>query len=173
MARTKIAVVIVAAGRGSRARMAEDSAPKQYLQLGGTSILARTVRAFADTDIIAQIVPVIHSDDYELYASAGIIASTRVLEPVTGGATRQASVLAGLRSLSKSQPDAVLIHDGARPFVDAALIERVVQALDRHPGAIPALRVADTLKRGQNDLISEDGCAGRSLRRPDAAGVSL
>src|SRR5262249_15787777 len=61
----------------------------------------------------------------------------------------------GLESLVEIDPDVVAIHDGARPFVDAALIDRVLDALERTPGAIPALRVADTIKRGRDAHIVE------------------
>lgn len=155
MTGTRTAVVIVAAGRGSRAQVAGSSAPKQYRHLGGTSVLSRTFRAFADAAAITLIQPVIHRDDHDMFAEAGIGPSAKMLAPVDGGTTRQASVLAGLGALAGDRPDKVLIHDGARPFVDAPLIQRVIQALDTHAGAIPALPVADTLKRGQDGLISE------------------
>jgi len=75
---------------------------------------------------------------------------------VHGGASRQESVLHGLESLADAAPARVLIHDGARPFVDAATIDRVLAALDSHPGAIPAIPVADTLKReGSGRAIAE------------------
>jgi 2-C-methyl-D-erythritol 4-phosphate cytidylyltransferase/2-C-methyl-D-erythritol 2,4-cyclodiphosphate synthase len=78
------------------------------------------------------------------------------MAPVPGGASRQESVLAGLESLAADPPERVLIHDGARPFVDAATIDRVLAALDTHAGAIPAIPVADTLKRAQADRTIQE-----------------
>lgn len=77
-----------------------------------------------------------------------------ILEPVHGGATRQESVLNGLESLAELQPDQVLIHDGARPFVDPAIIDRAIAALVGSPGAVVAMPVTDTLKRVQNNAVA-------------------
>jgi len=91
---------------------------------------------------------VIHADDEALYreALAGV-AVDKLLAPVTGGATRQESVRLGLEALAAQAPSAVLIHDAARPFIDAAAIEGVLGALAEVPGAIVAVPVVDTLKR--------------------------
>ena len=134
--------LVVAAGRGSR--LGGDR-PKQYLSLAGEAILRRTLRALKAHPGIAGVRAVIHPDDVDAYAEAA--AGLDVLTPVHGGASRQESVLHGLESLSDAAPARVLIHDGARPFVDTATIDRVLAALDGHPGAIPAIPVADTLKR--------------------------
>jgi 2-C-methyl-D-erythritol 4-phosphate cytidylyltransferase/2-C-methyl-D-erythritol 2,4-cyclodiphosphate synthase len=77
----------------------------------------------------------------------------KILPPVHGGAARQESVRNGLESLTEMRPDNVLIHDAARPFVTADVIDGVISALDRHPGAIPAVPVIDTLKRGSERII--------------------
>lgn len=101
-----------------------------------------------------------------------------VLPPVAGGTMRQASVLAGLEALAAlpegERPDLVLVHDGARPYVTAKLVQNVIAALAEHPGAIPAVPVADTLKReegaslpGQCRVII---CSGRRHRRGSASG---
>jgi 2-C-methyl-D-erythritol 4-phosphate cytidylyltransferase/2-C-methyl-D-erythritol 2,4-cyclodiphosphate synthase len=74
---------------------------------------------------------------------------------VPGGAERQDSVRLGLEALVPHDPALVLIHDGARPFPDAALIERIIDALDQAPGAIPALPVGDTLKRVADGRIRD------------------
>ncbi|MGE5266117.1 MAG: bifunctional 2-C-methyl-D-erythritol 4-phosphate cytidylyltransferase/2-C-methyl-D-erythritol 2,4-cyclodiphosphate synthase [Deltaproteobacteria bacterium] len=149
----RIAAVIVAAGSGIRAG---GDIPKQYVAVGGRSILQRSIDAFAALQGISEIRAVIHPSARSLY-SASLSESTAGLgPPVIGGASRQASVLAGLEALAASAPDYVLIHDAARPFVSAAVIERVIEALKSHPGAVPALPVADTLKRGAGDgMISE------------------
>jgi 2-C-methyl-D-erythritol 4-phosphate cytidylyltransferase/2-C-methyl-D-erythritol 2,4-cyclodiphosphate synthase len=143
--------LVVAAGRGSR--LGGDR-PKQYLTLAGAPILRRTLSALAAHPRIDGVRAVIHPDDAEAYADAA--RGLDVMTPVHGGASRQESVLNGLESLADAPPSRVLVHDGARPFVDAATIDRVLAALDTHPGAIPAVAVADTLKRaGAAGVIQE------------------
>jgi 2-C-methyl-D-erythritol 4-phosphate cytidylyltransferase/2-C-methyl-D-erythritol 2,4-cyclodiphosphate synthase len=144
------AAIVVAAGRGTRA-LAAGSAPKQYVALGGTSVLRRTLDRLGRHPAVGAIQVVIHADDRALYGQAVAGFAGPLLPPVVGGATRQASVLAGLEALQSHDPDTVLIHDAARPFVDCALIDRVLAALPRAQGAVPALAVADTLKRDAGD----------------------
>lgn len=144
-----VAALIVAAGRGTRA--AGCCIPKQYRMLGGQPVLARAVEAFAAHPQISEVQVVIHSDDRPLYDAccAGLRAPLR--EPVHGGATRQESVHAGLRALTDTNPDAVLIHDAARPLVDAETIRRVIDALAASDGSIAAVPEIDTLKRAAAD----------------------
>ena len=144
-----IAAVIVAAGRGERAGASAEG-PKQYRRIAGTAVLARTLGIFLRHPAIARIVVVIHPDDDALFAAAVGDLPAHV-STVHGGATRQQSTLLGLRALERAAPDLVLIHDGVRPFVDAAMIDRVIAGADPHHGAIPALPVADTLKRAAAD----------------------
>ena len=147
-----IAVIIVAAGRGTRAADKSASLPKQYVRLAGEMVLTRTLRAFAEHPAGCPLMQVvIGPDDRALFDEATLVGFPRLLLPVVGGATRQASVLAGLEALMPHQPDRVLIHDAARPFVSPAVIDRVLAGLTRTPGAIAALPVADTLKRGDGD----------------------
>lgn len=144
-----IAAVIVAAGRGERA--GGDNGPKQYRRIGGEAVIARTIRAFASHRRVGPIIVAIHADDEDLFAEAAGSLAARV-RTVHGGASRQASVRAALAALSAEAPRFVLIHDGARPFVDAALIDRVADALDQGGGVIPAMAVSDTLKRVDDAL---------------------
>lgn len=144
----KIAVLVVAAGRGRRFG---GDIPKQYLDLNGRPVLRHGLARFASHPAIAAVRVVIHPDDADLYGAAA--QGLALLPPVHGGATRQDSVRLGLESLSELAPDLVLIHDGARPFVDGDVIAGVISALENHDGAIPAIAVADTLKRGRNGLI--------------------
>lgn len=150
------AAVIVAAGRGLRAGLA---LPKQYATLAGEPVLRRTLRAFLDTPEIDAIRVVIHPDDRALYDAAA--AGLGLPDPVPGGATRAESVRHGLESLVAAGPRNVLIHDGARPFVDPATIRAVLAALAHAPAAIPALPVTDTLRRGRDGLslgaVARDG----------------
>ncbi|OAN50640.1 bifunctional 2-C-methyl-D-erythritol 4-phosphate cytidylyltransferase/2-C-methyl-D-erythritol 2,4-cyclodiphosphate synthase [Magnetospirillum moscoviense] len=144
----KVVALVVAAGRGHRMAGA---IPKQYRDLAGRPVLRHTLAALAADPVISAVRVVIHPDDRELYDRAA--AGLGLLEPTHGGATRQDSVRLGLESLADLSPDLVLIHDGARPFVDPGTVGRVVAALATQPGAIPALPVVDTLKRGQDGLI--------------------
>src|SRR5690606_27292701 len=95
---------------------------------------------------IGTVVPIINADHADRYRALGLDAP-RLLPPVTGGATRQASVLAGLLSLRELRPDFVLIHDAARPFVDRGLIEAVIAALGTYQAVLPVVPVTDTIKR--------------------------
>jgi 2-C-methyl-D-erythritol 4-phosphate cytidylyltransferase / 2-C-methyl-D-erythritol 2,4-cyclodiphosphate synthase len=136
------AVIVVAAGRGSRMG---GEVPKQWLMLAGKPVLAHTLAAFEGMPVVL----VIHPDDRERAEALG--SGVRLVE---GGATRDASVHAGLMALEGSGAEAVLIHDGARPLVSRALIERLVAALESHDGAAPALVVSDALWRGAGGLVS-------------------
>ena len=145
----KVVVLVVAAGRGRRFG---GDVPKQYLDLAGRPVLRHSLAAFAANPEIDAVRAVIHPDDRQLYDAAA--AGLGLGEPVPGGAQRQDSVRLGLESLAELDPDIVLIHDGARPFADAGTIGRVIAAMKDHPGAIPAVPVADTLKRGQDGMIA-------------------
>lgn len=147
-----VIALIVAAGRGSRFANGSDGAPKQYRALGGLSVLRRSILAFQQHSQIDAVRVVIHPDDRDHYGEA--TAGLDLLPPVHGGATRQESVRLGLESLADLKPRRVLIHDAARPFVDGATIARSLAALDNHPGAIAAVPVIDSLKRGANGIIA-------------------
>ncbi len=139
----KIAALIVAAGRGSRAG---GEVPKQYAWVGGAPVIVQSLHTFGSLDEVAWLQYVIHPDDADLYRQQ-IGGWPKVQPPVHGGATRQASVLAGLLALEQHKPDAVLIHDAARPFVSQMIVRNVIAALGSHDGAIAAIPLADTLKR--------------------------
>ena len=156
-----IAAVVVAAGRGERAGSAARG-PKQYRPIGGRAVLSWTLEAFQRHPDIGPIAVVVHPDDHALLTQA-----TEDLEPpaslivVEGGADRQVSVRRGLEALQAADPDLVLIHDGVRPFVDGALIDRVIEALqDGAPAVLPAVAVADTLK-----AADQDGNVARTVPR--------
>ena len=144
----KVAALIVAAGRGHRFG---GEIPKQYCALYGESVLRHTLSKFVAHPDVNAIVTVIHPDDRALYDEAA--AGLGVIEPVSGGASRQESVYNGLEALTNIQPDAVLIHDAARPFFTDALISEIVAALDLHVGAAPGIPVADTLKRVRDGFV--------------------
>ncbi|MBB3934861.1 bifunctional 2-C-methyl-D-erythritol 4-phosphate cytidylyltransferase/2-C-methyl-D-erythritol 2,4-cyclodiphosphate synthase [Aureimonas phyllosphaerae] len=147
----KVAAILVAAGRGSRAGLTPYG-PKQYFDLGGRPVLWRTAERFLSTPGIGPVIVVIHPDDHAMAGRALDGLLDRVLL-VEGGATRQASVRCGLEALAEVAPEIVLIHDAVRPFVSSDAIQRVVADIDPKTGAILALPVADTLKRSDGDLI--------------------
>jgi 2-C-methyl-D-erythritol 4-phosphate cytidylyltransferase / 2-C-methyl-D-erythritol 2,4-cyclodiphosphate synthase len=144
------AAVIVAAGRGSRAG---GEVPKQWQMLAGVPVLAHTLAAFRGH--VDRLVLVIHPDDRD---RAAAVAGDALLVP--GGATRDASVRAALEALEGTGVVRVLIHDGARPLVEAGVIGRVLAALEDYPGAAPALTVTDALWRGRDGLV--DGTQDRA-----------
>ena len=150
---TNVAALIVAAGRGHRFG---GELPKQYADLAGAPVLRHTIAGFASHTDIDTVSVVIHPDDYPLYAAAA--AGFELAAPVDGGATRQLSVRAGLEALTgdlpNQRPDYVLIHDAARPLVDADTISRIVAALGSSAGAIAALPVVDTIARVQDGSIA-------------------
>jgi 2-C-methyl-D-erythritol 4-phosphate cytidylyltransferase/2-C-methyl-D-erythritol 2,4-cyclodiphosphate synthase len=139
------AVVIVAAGRGSR--IGDDGeGPKQYRRIGDRTILARTLAAFLEHPEIHFVQVVIHPDDADQYA-ASAPEHAKLLPSVPGGKTRQQSCLAGLEALADRGISRVLVHDAARPFVGAELISGVLEGIEAGICALPATPVADTLKR--------------------------
>src|SRR5579871_3890423 len=141
------AAILVAAGRGLRAGA---GGPKQYRSIGGKTVIFRAMEAFCTHPGISAVQPVLHPNDVTMFSETcrGLIYAA----PTDGGATRQASVLAGLEALASEKADIVLIHDAARPFVSQALISRAIEATSRTGAAIPAIAVADTVK-----LVDADG----------------
>lgn len=144
--------LVVAGGRGLRFG---GDVPKQYRDLSGRAVIARSLAAFAGLDGIAAVRPVIDPSHQPLYdAAVAGLDLARLLPPVAGGASRQESVRLGLESLEALAPDTVLIHDAARPLVDRGLIGRTIAALASTPAALPAVAVADTLKRGDAGRVT-------------------
>jgi 2-C-methyl-D-erythritol 4-phosphate cytidylyltransferase/2-C-methyl-D-erythritol 2,4-cyclodiphosphate synthase len=135
-----VAAVVVAAGRGTRTGGA---VPKQYRLLDGAPVIRHALMRFVAHPEIHMVQPVIHRDDRARFAEAG--ADLAMREPAVGGATRQASVRAGLEALAATKPDVVLVHDAARPFPSPALISRAVAA-GAGGGGVPGLAVTDTIK---------------------------
>jgi 2-C-methyl-D-erythritol 4-phosphate cytidylyltransferase/2-C-methyl-D-erythritol 2,4-cyclodiphosphate synthase len=137
----KVAAIVVAAGRGLRAG---GGIPKQYRSIAGEPVIRPSLALFARHPEVHAVQPVIHSEDAAMFAAA--TAGLDLLPPVAGGATRQASVRAGLEALSELSPAIVLVHDAARPFASAALVSEAIRAARRTGAAVPALKVADTVK---------------------------
>jgi 2-C-methyl-D-erythritol 4-phosphate cytidylyltransferase / 2-C-methyl-D-erythritol 2,4-cyclodiphosphate synthase len=144
------AVIIVAAGAGLRVG---GDIPKQYQLIGGEPVLRHTLRAFLSHPDVTTVQVVIGDGHRPLYDEA-ITGLDGLPAPVQGGATRQESVFNGLKAVASPGVDKVLIHDAARPFIDAATISAVISKLDEMPGCIPASAVADTLKRVEAGVIT-------------------
>jgi len=148
------AALIVAAGRGTRAAT-PGTPPKQYAQLCGRMVLSRTLALFCAHREVDRVLAVIAEEHRGLYeeAARALPDRAKLLDPVSGGAERQDSVLSGLRALETAVPEIVLIHDAARPLALPEVISRVIDGVATHGASIAAVPVADTLKRSQNDLI--------------------
>ncbi|CAN7301639.1 2-C-methyl-D-erythritol 4-phosphate cytidylyltransferase [Massilia sp. LjRoot122] len=149
--------LLPAAGVG--ARMAAGS-PKQYLHIAGKPMLRHTIDAFRSSPLIAHTYVVVSPDDPYIDA---LVPPEGVTVLRCGGATRMESIRNGLRTLhgSVAAGDWILVHDAARPGLDAELIERLIVETGEHPaGGLLALPVVDTVKRsvaGEVATVSRDG----------------
>lgn len=160
MAGGKISALIVAGGVGERMG---GRVPKQYWNLGGQAVIARTIRAFASSAHIDDVWVVIHPDHHQLYDDN--CANLSIAGVVQGGTTRQASVHAGLAAMKDSAPDYVLVHDAVRPFVSDALIERVIARMAKDVCVVPVIPITDTLKEISGEEVR------RTVPRDDLAAV--
>jgi 2-C-methyl-D-erythritol 4-phosphate cytidylyltransferase / 2-C-methyl-D-erythritol 2,4-cyclodiphosphate synthase len=152
MASHRTVALIVAAGRGERAG---GDLPKQFQPVAGTPMLAHSLAAFGAHPAIDDALVVIGEGQEALLEHA-----VGDVPFAIGGATRRQSVANGLEHLRADPPARILVHDAARPFVPATIIDRLIAALDTHAGAIPVLPVADTLVRGGDvagEIVSRDG----------------
>lgn len=141
----RIAVLLVAAGTGNRfgAPM-----PKQFVTLAGKPVIRHAAEAFLREGLLVQPV-----GDIALIDAA--LTGLDHLPTIPGGSTRQDSVRTGLEALVPHAPDIVLVHDAARPNIPPGTIAALLAALEHHDGAIPAVPVADTLKRAASGTIAE------------------
>ena len=154
--------IVLAAGAGSRARrkdQGQPEAPKQFVDLKGKPLVAWSLETFDAHPGIATIIlvlPAIEAEDLTNHIAA-LTHGTPVIT-TTGGATRRESTLAGIatwQAVAEFLPDApILVHDGARPFFTAGLVDRLLEALNEAPGAIPSLPVTDTLKTHTDSLLT-------------------
>ncbi|MCC7127170.1 MAG: 2-C-methyl-D-erythritol 4-phosphate cytidylyltransferase [Acidobacteria bacterium] len=150
-----VSVLIAAGGRGARLGAEQ---PKQFLEIGGRSILERSVRAFADHPRVAEVIVALPAETRARVAATWHSADWRLVSCVDGGARRQDSVA---RALAAARPDAevILIHDAARPFVSARVIDAAIDAGATHGAAVVAVPVRDTVKRAGGNR----GAAGRPI----------
>jgi 2-C-methyl-D-erythritol 4-phosphate cytidylyltransferase/2-C-methyl-D-erythritol 2,4-cyclodiphosphate synthase len=137
---TRIAQIIVAAGKGARLG---STIPKQYLKLAGKLLIEHTISAMNSTDLIDETIIVVAKKDKII---SDIISRYKNIRIVIGGDTRAKSSLAGLLSLSNKPPDIVLIHDAARPFVSKSTIVDIISNLKENTAVAPALPVVNALK---------------------------
>jgi 2-C-methyl-D-erythritol 4-phosphate cytidylyltransferase / 2-C-methyl-D-erythritol 2,4-cyclodiphosphate synthase len=151
----RVSLIVVAAGRGSRLGGDE---PKQYRLCAGRPLLCHALEALAAAHDFCATTIVIHPDDrarYDRVVAALSPASAATLgPPALGGATRQASVLAGLEAQAAEAPDLVLVHDGARAFPSKPLVARAIAAAAHYGAAAPGVRLSDTIKEiGEAGLV--------------------
>ncbi len=140
----RVIALIVAAGSGSR--MGGET-PKQFRLIAGKSVLAHAVDALASHPRIDAVRIVAAAGQDEALGAA--LGGRDVGDAIIGGATRADSVRAGLAAI---EADVVLVHDAARPFCPPHVVDRLLDALADHDGAVPALPVADTLARAGSVL---------------------
>jgi|SoiMethySBSTD1v2_1073268.scaffolds.fasta_scaffold58904_1 2-C-methyl-D-erythritol 4-phosphate cytidylyltransferase/2-C-methyl-D-erythritol 2,4-cyclodiphosphate synthase len=151
----RVAAVVVAAGRGTRAGL---DFPKQYKAVGGSPMVRESLCIFTRHPEVDLVLPVIHPDDTARFAAAA--EGLDLAAPVPGAATRQGSVRAGLEALQQARPDIVLVHDAARPFTSPALVSRAIAAAAKSGAAVPGLAVTDTVK-----LVDEQSRVAATLNR--------
>ena len=165
-------VIIVAAGTSSRMQ----GINKQFLEVGGVPVIARTMLAFEESPLISRIILVTKEEfiaDIEKLAKEYSIA--KLTDVVCGGADRFSSVLNGFKCLDSNEKK-VLIHDGARPFVDSVIIGNVCAALQNFDASVCAVPVKDTIKISSDDGLVEntpDRSKMYSAQTPQGVDVSL
>jgi 2-C-methyl-D-erythritol 4-phosphate cytidylyltransferase len=161
--------VVVAAGRGDRLGL---DRPKAFAKLGGRPLLAESLERLEGSDWVDSIV-VVAPEEWEepSILLAEEIGAGKVTACVGGGATRAESVRAGVAEIG-AEALVVLVHDAARPLLVAEVVERVLAPLgEGWDGAVPALPVADTLKRAGDDgtvLETVDRTALHAVQTPQA-----
>jgi 2-C-methyl-D-erythritol 4-phosphate cytidylyltransferase/2-C-methyl-D-erythritol 2,4-cyclodiphosphate synthase len=155
----KTVALVVAAGSGSRTG---GETPKQYCLIGGRALLAHAIDHLRHP-AIDDVQVVIGDGQGDAYRAA--IGGRALPAPILGGATRRDSVMRGLEALAQAgDVERVLIHDAARPFLPATVIDRLLAALETSDGAVPALSVVDTLARA-------NGALGETVPRDDLVRV--
>jgi len=138
-----VAAIIAAGGRG--VRLGADR-PKQFLELGGRSILDLSIDALASSDRIHEIVVAVPQNHLEATAAAWSGSAGKPVTFVSGGARRQDSV-GNAFARTSAGADIIVIHDAARPFVTGEVIGRTIDAALAHGAAIAAIPVRDTVKQ--------------------------
>ncbi len=151
-----VSAIIVAAGKGSRMGT---EIPKQYLTIGGKTILDTTLYKFEKSNVVDEIVLIVNKEDLDFVKSEIADIYNKITCVEAGGSSRTESVYEGIKAVNKSC-DIVLIHDGVRPFVSYNLINSCVDGAFNYRACIPVTDVVDTVKE-----ISEDGFVINTLNR--------
>lgn len=144
--------IVLAAGRGSRMK---SEVQKQYLQIGGKPVLYYSLKAFQDYAGITQIILVTGENEIE-YCKENIVdryALNKVSKIVPGGKERYHSVYEGLKAAGECS--FVLIHDGARPFIDSEMLDRLMKAVRIHQACVAGMPVKDTIKISDEKQFAE------------------
>ena len=155
---SKVTVLVPAAGMGRRMGRA---VAKQFLPLGDKPMLAHTLLAFQRSTDVDEIIPILSEDDMEhcLRDVIEVFHLTKVKTLVVGGKERQDSVYNGLQKLEKDAA-VVLVHDGVRPFVTAAMIKECVEHAGRGENVAVGVPLKDTIKE-----VGKNGAVVRTLER--------
>lgn len=154
----QVFVLITAAGKGTRMNM---EIFKQYIEIDGIPILARTIQAFQDCEMVDDIILVVNPDDI-VYCKKNIVdlyGFDKVSIITAGGKTRQQSVYNGLKQINEKN-SIILIHDGVRPFISEDSIIKCIEAAVEFGGACVAVPVKDTVKS-----VNEEGFIDKTLDR--------
>jgi 2-C-methyl-D-erythritol 4-phosphate cytidylyltransferase len=168
----RVVVIIPAAGLGTRmthapSRGKKPAPSKQFTDLGGTPILIHTLRKFAATPEVAEILIALRKDEIpgfqaRLEKEAKDILQKKV-QLVEGGEHRQHSVANALNAVSAAPDDIILVHDAVRPFVTPEIIRDVIHAAEKHGAAIAAVPAVDTIK--QVDRTAENAVIHTTIPR--------
>jgi 2-C-methyl-D-erythritol 4-phosphate cytidylyltransferase len=153
----KVFVIVPAAGLGTRmvspspAKARKKALSKQFKELGGVPILVHTLRKFAGSSDVYEIVIALRQDEMagfrsQLEKQFPEILKKR-LQMVEGGEHRQDSVANALKAIAAVEDDLVLVHDGVRPFVTPQIISEVIAAAQKHGAAIAGMPAVDTVKQ--------------------------
>jgi 2-C-methyl-D-erythritol 4-phosphate cytidylyltransferase len=162
-----VGAIVVAAGAGRRF-----GAAKQFALLGGRPLIEWSLAVFQAHPLVETIVLVLPDvGEEEVYK----MKFSKVADVVRGGEERQDSVASGFNRLDPSGTEIVLVHDGARPFVSAALVDRVIEAARRHGAAVPVVPPTDTVKEiaGGRVVRTLDRARLGCVQTPQAFGYSV
>ncbi len=168
--RPKVTAIVLAGGSGTRVQAEVN---KVYLPLRGCSILEYSLETMDRSPLVSQIVLVVREADIDLAESCIERIRSTPVRIVPGGRTRHHSEMAGVESvrgeIATGETDVVAIHDGARPFTTADLLQEVLRTADLHGGAVPALTLEETLYRVESDgLQLLDPLGLRRVQTPQA-----
>jgi 2-C-methyl-D-erythritol 4-phosphate cytidylyltransferase len=152
----KVVVIIPAAGLGTRMASAKASKgkktpSKQFTELGGTPILVHTLRKFAESPEVSEIMVALRKNEIGSFLgwleNEGKVFLKKKVQLVEGGEHRQQSVANALAAVQAAADDIILVHDAVRPFVTAEIIQQVIRAVEKHGAAIAGLPAVDTIKQ--------------------------